>query len=147
MERKEKVINCGEAVKFLIVCGRDVLLEKRSIGKHGFPNEIKIPGGRRGKIDGDVRETVLREIGEETGLTEVNPMALGSSFRAITTNSHLYEVQAFIVYVKDKNLVQNLIPEKGKHIWRDINQARDELDWSDDVLILERALKLLTGED
>ena len=147
MESKERILNCGEASKFLFVCGREVLLEKRLVGKHGFPNEIKIPGGKRDETDKDIRETVLREIKEETGLEGISLIPLGTNFRAITTNAHLYDIQAFMVYVKSKNLVQNLVPEKGKHIWMDINQAHNELDWSDDLLILERALRLLPGED
>lgn len=137
-------MDCGRAVMFLIVCGNRVLLEARPDNEHGFSNETIIPGGKN-EDNEEHDDAVLREIMEETGLKNINPLPLGQSFKAITTNAHLYEMQAYLVKIDDENMIENINPEKGKHVWVGFEEARRNITWSHSQLVFERAKVLVKG--
>jgi 8-oxo-dGTP pyrophosphatase MutT (NUDIX family) len=144
VESRERVVDCGRAVMFLVVCGDEVLLEERPDNEKGFANETIIPGGKNEPGESHLK-AVKREIKEETGLVDVNPRPLGDNFKVITTNAHLYLMQAYLVEIGNKTRVVNVDSGSGKHVWVKLAQAREELRWAHSQLILERA-RLILGE-
>jgi len=144
-ERREKVVDCGNAVIFLVVCDDEYLLELRPDNEKGFSNEVIIPGGKCQPDEG-YAEALLREVEEETGLTDVKPIPLGDAFRAITPSAYLYHMRAYLISIKDKSLVTNKNVEAGRHIWLNFNEAK-LINWAHSQLTLERAEKFLIEEE
>jgi 8-oxo-dGTP pyrophosphatase MutT (NUDIX family) len=141
---RERVIDCGSAVMFLVVCGNEVLLEERPDNEKGFSEEIIIPGGKvKNESYGDAAR---REIKEETGQEDCELVVLGDEFKAITTNAHLYHMMSYLVIVENKSGVTNLLPEKGKHVWMTFQDAHENLEWAHSKLVLERAVSYLKRE-
>lgn len=126
---------------FLVVCGDEVLLEQRSDNNKGFAGELIIPGGKN-KLDEVHEDACKRELKEETGLQNRSLVILGKSFDAITTNAHKYRMQAFLIRISNKGEVVNTQPNKGRHVWKSIKNAMNELKWSHSQLVLERLQKV-----
>jgi len=142
---REKVIDCGEAVMFLIVCKDEVLLQERSHREHGFAGETIIPGGKNG--EGEPHgAAVKREVFEETGLENAKMILLGNEFKAITTSAHLYLMKAFMIPIDEKSEVKIIESEEGKFVWRKFSEAKSSIKWAHSQLVFERAEKLLMEE-
>lgn len=142
---REKVIDCGRAVMFLIVCKDEVLLQERPFNEKGFAGETIILGGRNdpGESHG---KAVEREVLEENGLRKVDMISLGDEFRAITTSAHLYLMKAYMIEIDDKRDVENFEADGGKLVWKKFDEAKDSINWAHSQLVLERAEKLLKEE-
>ena len=141
-KEREKVVDCGKAVMFLIVCGDEVLLQKRPNNKRGFANETIIPGGKSNKGEKS-SFAAKREIMKETGLVGVTLVPLGDNFRVITTNAHLYSMQAYRVEIDDKSCIVNMESDSGKLVWVKFDEAKENQNWAHFKLVFDRAEKLL----
>ena len=138
MSERLRVEDRGEAVMFLIVCGREVMLQKRPLNGKGFEGETIVPGGKVEKGE-ETKQAASREIYKESGLQNAEIIQLGMPFRAITTSPHLYKVTPFLVFIQDKNLVTGMNKEEGEIVWMLFEDAIKIVDWAHCQVVFERA--------
>jgi ADP-ribose pyrophosphatase YjhB (NUDIX family) len=135
----------GKAVMFLVLCGNEVLMERRLDKTKGFANKIKFPSEKNEEQETH-DDAVVRGISEETSLSDTKPLKLGKPFYAITNSAHRYLVQAYFLNIKDKTQVRNTDPNKREQVWMRLDQVHELFEESQDFLVFERLGKRLIGE-
>ena len=109
-----------EGVVFALMQKGDILLEKRLDPKKQFYNFTIIPGGKIESGEG-VWKALEREVMEECNCMPVFSHYISSYFQQegkILNVRHLFVVSEFEGVVIDKE------PEKSKHLWATLNEAK-----------------------
>lgn len=138
IERRERVVDCGKGILYMVVCAGEGLFQKRAESK-SFAGEVIIPGGR-GELGENHEAIVEREVFEETGIRDAEPIQLGNVFKAISSKGDLCSIRAYLLEIGDKDLVENKALGEGEFVWLPLNQAMDDLKWSHGQLVLLNAL-------
>ncbi|MDL2225526.1 NUDIX domain-containing protein [Eubacteriales bacterium OttesenSCG-928-M02] len=130
--KREK--SCGA----VIVKGEKVLLIRHIAGHWGFPKGHMEPGETE-------RETALREIGEETGLT----VTLAEGFRYVVNYSPAKDVEKEVVYffaTPTGGAEKMQESELQEMAWFSFSEAEEILTFLNDKNILAAALAFLDGK-
>lgn len=103
-----------------------VPLLKRHDYKGNHSGQIGLPGGKHDDTDGELVNTALRELNEETGLDQNDIEILGALTPVFIPVSSFY-VQPFVGVYTGKEIVFNIDAREVKHlITLDINLLKDE---------------------
>jgi len=143
VEYKEKISPEIEGVIFLVCKEGNVLLEERIDPNKAYFGLKIIPGGHVDYLmDKNHEDARDREVFEECGVV-VKGSVLLDTFYNVTAAKKLCFTSAYLV-TDYEGEVQDKEPEKSKHIWVRIQEAKKLLPFVESRYILDLATKKLT---